>query len=101
MDDQVLWFEWTRKTPIDVIELHKAVLDGGMGMASMRLLGEFEFKDGFAQLKGGMSPRLEFGGKWPGDGKWDIEVVGYEADGNPVVFKIREFQKPRAYQAGG
>lgn len=98
MDDQVLWFEWTRKTPIDLPELHKAVQDGGMGLAGMRLLGEFEFGDGFAQLKGNMGPRLEYGGTRPADGKWDIEVVGYESGATPAASGIRDYRRPEVYQ---
>src|SRR5688500_1936404 len=98
MDAHVLWFERTRLTPIDVNEVYQAVVDGGMGLSALRLLGEFEFGAGYAQLKGEMSPRLEYGGKNPVNGKWDIEVIGYEADQVPTVYKLAEFKQPEVYQ---
>ncbi len=98
MDDQVLWFEWTRTTPIDLNELHRAVRDGGMGLAGLRLLGDFHFDDGWVQLQDSMGPKLQYGGKAVQDGLWDIEVVGYEQGAKPAAFSIREYLRPQAYQ---
>jgi hypothetical protein len=98
MDAQVLWFEWTRETPIDAHEVYTAVIDGGMGLSALRLLGEFEFGTGYAQLKGAMGAKLEYGGKNPAGGKWDIEIIGYEEQGPLTVYKISEFKQPEAYQ---
>jgi len=98
MDAQVLWFEWPRETPIDPHEVFTAVIDGGMGLSAFRLLGEFEFGQGHVQLKDKMSPQLEYGGKKQADGKWDIEIIGYEEEGPLTVFKIAEFKQPEKYQ---
>ena len=98
MDAQVLWFEWPRETPIDPHEIYTAVVDGGMGLSALRLLGEFEFGSGYVQLKDGMSSKLEYGGKNPSNGKWDVEVIGYEEAGPLTVFKIIEFKQPEKYQ---
>lgn len=98
MDSQVLWFEWTRETPIDVKEIYAAVNDGGMGLQSMQLLGEWEFGDGWARLKGNMSAKFEYGGTNPGNGKWSIEVVGYADEDPPAVYAIKEFEQPEKYQ---
>jgi hypothetical protein len=98
MDAQVLWFEWTRETPIDVNEVYQAVVDGGMGLSEFHLLGEFMFTEGAMQLAGGMSGKLEYGGRKQADGKWDIEIIGYETGEVPTVFKLAEFKQPEVYQ---
>lgn len=99
MDAQVLWFEWTSETPVDAHAIYNAVIDGGMGLSALRLLGEFEFSAGHVRLKDEMSPRLEYGGKNPADGKWDVEIIGYEEeDGMLTVYKIIEFKQPEKYQ---
>ena len=98
MDQQVLWFEWTRETPIDIAEVYDAVVDGGMGLQAMRLMGRFEFGDRGAHLAGGMSPRFEYGGKNPVNGEWDIEVIGYADDSAPTVYSIQPLKRPEVYQ---
>lgn len=98
MDAQVLWFEWPRETAIDIDEIYETVVEGGMGLQALRLLGEWEFTDGFAHLADGMSVKFEYGGKNPGNGKWDIDVIGYADTGAPAVYKIREFKQPEVYQ---
>jgi hypothetical protein len=45
-----------------------------------------------------MSAKLEYGGKNPANGKWDIEIIGYEDEGKLTVFKITEFKQPEKYQ---
>jgi hypothetical protein len=98
MDQQVLWFEWKSETPIDIEKVYDAVVDGGMGLQAMRLMGSFEFGDGWAQLAGGLSPRFEYGGKNPISGEWDIEVIGYNDDGAPTVYSIQPLKRPEVYQ---
>lgn len=98
MDAQVLWFEWPRETPIDIDEIYEAVIDGGMGLEALRILGEWEFTEGYAQLANGMSVKFEYGGKNPGNGKWDIDVIGYADTGPPAVYKIYEYKQPVVYQ---
>lgn len=98
MDEQVVWFEWTLDGPIDLPRIRQAVIDGGMGVSEFRLLGRFEFAEGWAQLEGEQSPRLEYGGESPGNGAWDIEIVGFESGATPTVYQLREYSKPRRYQ---
>lgn len=98
MDAQVLWFEWPRETSIDIDEIYETVIDGGMGLQALRLLGEWEFTDGFAQLADDMSVKFEYGGKNPGNGKWDVDVIGYADTGPPAVYAITEFKQPEVYQ---
>jgi hypothetical protein len=98
MDSQVVWFEWPRETAVDLPGIYQAVIDGGMGLQSLHLLGDFEFGDGHARLANGLSPELEYGGRNPGDGTWDIEVVGFQKGETPKVYRIREFNQPEVYQ---
>lgn len=98
MNAQTLWFEWTRDEPIDLTAIDQAVQDGGMGISEIRLMGEFVFGDDWVQLKDERGPKLEYGGKKLKDGKWDIEVVGYEDGEEPIVFRIQAFKQPEKFQ---
>lgn len=98
MDEQVVWFEWKRDEPIDLPGIRQAVIDGGMGVSEFRLLGRFQFGEGWAQLQGDQSPRLSYGGEVLANGIWDIEIAGYEPGATPRVYRIREYAQPKQYQ---
>jgi hypothetical protein len=98
MDDQVLWFEWKREDAIDPVAIHAAVKDGGMGLAGMRILGEFHFADETATLQGATLPSLIYEGPKRDNGLWDVEVIGYEPDGELEVFAIKPYKRPANYQ---
>lgn len=98
MDDQVLWFEWKRKDAIDPTAIHAAVKEGGMGLASMRILGEFHFADELATLQGATLPALIYEGPKRDNGLWDLEIIGYEPDGELEVFGAKPYKRPANYQ---
>jgi hypothetical protein len=97
MDDQVAWFEWTRDDAINFSRIHRAVIDGGMGLAGMYLIGEFEFGDDYAELKGASAPRLEYTGPSRDDGRYTVEVVGYEAGADPTIYGVHPWRMPERY----
>lgn len=98
MDDQVLWFEWKREAAIDPAAIHAAVKDGGMGLAGLRILGEFKFADDMAVLQGASLPPLIYEGPARQDGLWDLEVIGYEDGAELEVFAVKAYKRPANYQ---
>lgn len=99
MDDQALWFEWALDRPIDPHEVFAAVKEGGMGLQSMRLLGDFEFSGEQAWLRGGMTAKLVYKGPKRADGKWNLELAGFEKKGMAIeVIDAKPYERPKVYQ---
>lgn len=90
------WFEWTGHAPIDVQELYGILSEYDVQLSAFRLLGDFEYADGYVTLKGSAGPRLAYEETWPGDGKLDIEIIGY-AGASPRVYKVRKYECPAPY----
>lgn len=99
MDDGALWFEWKLPRAIDPNEVFAAVKEGGMGLAEFHLLGEFEFADQTAWLASGKSPKLVYKGPKRANGKWNLEIAGFEKKDIAVeVVGAAPFKQPEVYQ---
>ncbi|MBX3475482.1 MAG: hypothetical protein KF754_13975 [Planctomycetes bacterium] len=99
MDDGALWFEWKLPRAIDASEVFAAVKEGGMGLAEFHLLGEFEFGDKSAWLKDGKSAKFVYTGPPRANGKWDLEIAGFEKkDKAAEVVAAAPFRQPQVYQ---
>ncbi|MBE7491977.1 MAG: hypothetical protein HS108_09530 [Planctomycetes bacterium] len=99
MDDGALWFEWKLPRVVEPHEVFTAVKEGGMGLTAFRLLGEFEFGDKSAQLKDGKSPRLVYNGPRRENGRWNLEIAGFEKKGAAVeVIGAAPYKRPQVYQ---
>ncbi len=98
MIENVIWFKWEKQEPFDAQRVYAAVVEGGMGLTALRILGQFSFEKGHA--KSNRNIDFDYTGETREAGLWDVEITGYENQGGrPKVSAVKPYVEPKIYNA--